>query len=393
MATPDRPTDHPLRPPTGSSEPAGTVPDATLDYPADHAPAASPPANHPLSPQDRQRIEQILQQLAQAPWEPDFRMLLRRIECAAPGLPRIARATRPADEPIRLGQAPHLHFAPAELADLQKRKGYQTPWLVGQHFGLLGPNGPMPHQFTQHVRERLMHHADPAILNFLDMFHHRLLSLFYRAWAVNQPVVWADRPHEDRFARYVGSIVGLGTKATTDTDHLPQNVKLHWAGRLACPSHHAEGLEAILATYFNVPASVLPMRGAWLRLPPSEQLDLGRNPAAARLGQTAVVGGRVWSITHAFRIRIGPVGLLRYEQFLPGGRSLSALVAWVRQYAGFELEWDLQLVLERRQVPPARLGSSTRLGFTSWLTTRTLPRDADDLALRAERYVPLTRPA
>ena len=56
----------------------------------------------------------------------------------------------------------------------------------------------------------------------------------------------------------------------------------------------------------------------------------------------------------------------------------------MRFYLCFELDWDVRLVLARREVPPLQLGRGARLGWTAWLGTRRSARDADDLCLNAE---------
>jgi type VI secretion system protein ImpH len=100
-----------------------------------------------------------------------------------------------------------------------------------------------------------------------------------------------------------------------------------------------------------------------------------------------VLGGRVWDRQSKVRLRVGPVGLAAYEAFLPGTDRLAALVDWVRLYLGFELDWDLCLVLTREEVPPLALGRGGRLGWTAWLGRRPSNEDADDLRLDAEAFV------
>ena len=87
-----------------------------------------------------------------------------------------------------------------------------------------------------------------------------------------------------------------------------------------------------------------------------------------------------------FRIVIGPMRLAEFQRFLPGSPSLRRLVDWVRNYIGDELLWDVNLVLRRDEVPPLQLGAGTQLGWTTWLSSGVLPRDADDLKLDALTY-------
>lgn len=325
-------------------------------------------------------------ELAEAPYRHDFYQTLRRLECLFIGKPRWGRALRPVDEHVRLGQDPDLSFAPAPLASFDLGTDGRPPRLQVRLFGLLGPNGPLPLHITEYARERLRNAGDPTLSRFLDVFHHRLLALFYRAWAQAQPHVWRDRPAEDRFGAYVGAFIGMSTGAFRRRDTIPDVAKFYHVGALVRHVRNAEGLAAILRHFFRVPAEIEEFVAHWLLLGPAECTSLGRE--GATLGAGAVLGSRVWDRQHKFRVRLGPLTLDQYERFLPGEAPLRALVDWVRLYSSFELDWDLRLLLKKDEVPPMILGRDGRLGWTTWLGTRQADRDADDLCLHAESFVP-----
>ena len=327
----------------------------------------------------------FFRQLEAQPYRYDFFHTLRRIECLFPTLARIGTALRPADEAIRLGQDPALTFAPATLSGFHVPPGAAAPLLQVRFFGLLGPNGPLPLHLTEFARERAQHAGDPTLVRFLDMFNHRFLELFYRAWAQAQPTVSLDRPSEDRFATYVGSLVGLGEPGLRGRDAVDDRAKLFYAGLLARHVRNRDGLAALLCGFFRLPVDVEEYVGHWMTLPVGDRSRLGSG--GARAGQGAPLGARVWDRQHTFRIRIGPLNLAQYEHFLPGGRSLPELVAWVRQYVGFELDWDVRLLLEPAQVPQSRPGRYGRLGWTSWLGKYRKAAPAADLTLDAERVL------
>jgi len=324
-------------------------------------------------------------ELAEAPYQCDFYQTLRRLECLYIDKPRWGRALRPIDERVRLGQDPDLSFAPAPIASFDAGTAGSLPRLQMRLFGLLGPNGPLPLHITEYARERLRNAGDPTLSRFLDLFHHRLLALFYRAWAQSQPHVWRDRPGDDRFAAYIGSFIGLSPAAFRQRDTIPDVAKFFHVGWLIRHVRNAEGLASILRHFFRVPAAIEEFVAHWMLLDRSEQSALGGETATLGLG--AVLGSRVWDRQHKFRIRLGPLTLDQYESFLPGETGLRKLVDWVRLYGCFELEWDVRLLLKKDEVPPLKLGRDGRLGWTSWLGTRRADRDADDLCLHAERFV------
>jgi len=78
--------------------------------------------------------------------------------------------------------------------------------------------------------------------------------------------------------------------------------------------------------------------------------------------------------------------MAEYDGFLPGGRLLARLADWVRLYVGYELAWDVRLVLKHDAVPLLRLGRGARLGWTTWLGVRKRGSDADDLCLDVEAF-------
>ena len=325
----------------------------------------------------------LLTALAEAPYAGDFYQTLRRLECFYSDKPRWGEARRPGDEPVRLGQDPDLAFAPAPIASCDV--SHQPPRLQVRLFGLLGPNGPLPIHITEYARERLRNAGDPTLSRFLDLFHHRFLALFYRAWADAQPHVNRDRPDTDHFTSYIGALIGLAPGATRNRDSVPDEAKLFHVGALARQVRNAEGLAAILRHFFRVPVQIQEFVGHWLALDERARTQLAREHAT--LGTSTVLGSRVWDRQGKFRICLGPLSLHEYESFLPGGVPLRKLVDWVRLYLSFELDWDVRLLLRKREVPPLKLGSGGRLGWTTWLGERRTDADADELCLDAEAFV------
>jgi type VI secretion system protein ImpH len=324
--------------------------------------------------------------LARAPWAFDFFQALRRIEGVSPDRPRLGKAVRPGEEPVRLSQEASVAFAPSTLSAFEEQEGGLPPRLEQRFFGLLGPNGPLPLHLTEYARDRLRHNGDRTFARFLDLFHHRLTLLFYRAWADARPTVQHDRPDEDRFAVYVGSLAGYGSPGTRRRDAVSDQAKLFFVGHLTRTARNAEGLASILEGYFDVPVRVEQFVLGWLELPPDQRTVLGgeRRPSET-LGTGSVIGERVRDVQSRFRVVMGPMDLDRFGDFLPVGRSLPRLVDWVRNYVGFEFDWEVQLVLARDEVPGVRLGRDGHLGWTAWLGTRRAATDAADLTLAPER--------
>jgi type VI secretion system protein ImpH len=324
---------------------------------------------------------ELYEALRAAPYKFDFFQALRRIDAAHPTTPRIGESARLADDPVRLGQLPSVIFAPATLASFEPGASGRPPWLRGYFFGIFGPSGALPLHLTEYARDRIRNSGDPTFARFVDVFHHRMLSLFYRAWAASQPSVNFDRWRRDRFAAYVGSFFGLGMPSLRERDAMPDLAKLHFAGRLAHQPRNAEGLRAIIADFFKLPVEIEQFIGEWVSLPRHSLCLLGLSPATGTLGSTASVGEKMHVYHHKFRIIFGPLSFADYSRLLPGGQSLERLVPIVRNYIGDEFSWDVNLILRKEEVPPLKLGEAGLLGWTTWLGTRRSQRDADDLLL------------
>lgn len=329
------------------------------------------------------RLEALLGLLKEKPYEFGFFYAMRLIDCMNRQRARLGESRKPEDDPIRLAQEPEMTFAPSTITRYEESVKRKIPRLLVRFMGLLGPNGPLPLHLTEYARTRLRPpYHDRTFAWFLDVFHHRLLSLFYRAWAMNEPTVSFDRPESDRFALYVGALAGRGLPAMRQQDAMPDSSKLYYCGLLANQARNADGLQAMVRDFFAIPTFVLEFIGEWLPLPTRHLSRLGQERSTCTLGQSAFIGLSVWSCQHKFRIVLGPLDYDEYLSFLPKGQRLHRLKALVRNYIGDELAWDVHLILQREETPATRLNGHFHLGWTSWLGKRESAGDADDLILR-----------
>jgi type VI secretion system protein ImpH len=319
--------------------------------------------------------------LQDSPYDIDFFQAVRRLECANPERPRIGLSQQPQDDPVRFCQNVSLAFAPSTLRAYYEAKNGHSARMFVNFFGLLGTNGPMPLAITEYIYDRLRNYRDGTLAAFLDIFNHRMISLFYRAWSCNQQSVSHDRREKDAFAVYTGSMFGIGTESFQGRDAVPDVAKLYYSGRLVCQTRNAEGLREILQDYFGIKVDIEQFVGQWIELPPPNRCRLGESTESGKLGSTLVVGSRYWECQQKFRIKLGPMGFSDYQRMLPKGESIRRLIAWVRNYVGDGLSWDLQLILSAKEVPHISLGKAGQLGWSTWLGSRKFERDMDSLVL------------
>jgi type VI secretion system protein ImpH len=306
---------------------------------------------------------------------------LRLLESQFAAHPRLGESRKPADDAVRLTQPPHMFFAPTDVAAMDATSGGR-PRLEQYSFGVFGPNGALPLHLTEYCYQRLRQLDDPSITDFINTFQHRLISLFYRAWANSAPATSVDRPSEDRFAMHLGALVGLGSKPALQRDAVHDYAKLHRAGRFAPHARSAESLEAILGDYFELPIEVRCFTGEWLDIPPDSVCRLGGSPECALLGASATLGSASWQCQHKFEIVVGPLSLAAFGDFLPGSRGLRELHSLVRLYTSDEWSWQVRLLLRDVEVPGVTLGKEGRLAWTTWLGEREAK--ADDVVLQGD---------
>jgi type VI secretion system protein ImpH len=285
--------------------------------------------------------------------------LLRLIECAHPNQARLGTATRPSQEPVRIGQDPDLRFSSAQVRSYEPGEATKAPRLA-LDFGLLGPEGPMPLHLTERVRGRSRHRGDRALERFLDLFHHRMASLRYRAWAASQPVIGADRRGEDRFATYVASLCGIGGSAARGDG------KLGAAALIGDRRRPATGLAALLSSAFGVAVAVESFAGQWLVAPHDALVRLGACNRSS-LGGGYVLGRRVWDRQSKFVVVLGPLDAAQRDGLLPGAPAFSRLDAWISGYVSATLDFDIALRLRYDAAPAMRLGQASRLARSTWL--------------------------
>jgi type VI secretion system protein ImpH len=336
-------------------------------------------------PSPEEGIDAAVEVLRHAPHAVDLFALLRYVEACAPHLARLGYSKTPRDDAVRLGQYPSTAFAPATIYSIEPRGSRAAPIVRVLSLGFFGPNGPLPLHITEYVRDRARNQNDPTLLDFADIFHHRLLSLFYRAWADAQPVVQMDRAGPNRFTVHVGSLSGLGFPSTRQRNSVEDNARLFATGHFVRLTRNPEGIRQVLAHYFQVPVRLHEFIRSWIDIPMEEQTRLTGASLNNHLGYGAVAGARVPDVQSRFRLDLGPMSLEKYEAFLPGERNNIRIRDWLRQYISLEFKWNAQLLLYADEVPQSQLGGQQRLGWTTWLGHRASREPARDLCLDPER--------
>lgn len=303
----------------------------------------------------------------------------------------------PGKEVARLTVPPTLSFPPSELSRLElpdeNDEDDDDPLSFGREkrtqarlgvrfFGLTGPQAVLPHVYTEHASHRARV-RDTAFRDFLDLFHHRALSLFYRGWERHHTIVPAERGDEDRIQHHLLDLVGVGTEETRKRSTLSTGSLAYYSGLLAMRTRPAIGLAQIVADYFGVAAHVDQFVGEWQPIRGGGQVNVGADDLDGQLG-AGVMGDAVYDPMAQVRLRLGPLTREQFDAFLPGGHDHEALVQLARFYADDQVGVTVQLVLARDEVPGAQLSTAgaPSLGFGTWLRAKPRQRDADDVQFK-----------
>lgn len=327
--------------------------------------------------------DSVENRLRREPWAFEFFQAVRLLERLAPEREPVGRFVTPQSEVVRFGANPSLAFPASEIQSLTAED--ETLRMSVNFMGLTGPLGVLPIYYTELIQQRLMV-RDTASRDFLDIFHHRIISLFYRAWQKHRFHTYYGRKELDRFTGHLLDLIGLGHKQLQDRQPVADHSLISYAGLLTQQPRSAVAFEHYLADYFGVPVRVEQFVGAWYRLEaPSQTCFADAERISESLGAGAVVGDEVWEPQARLRVVLGPLSLDRYLEFLPSGGAYEPLRALARFFGGDEFDFELQLVLSQKDVPVCELGAggkaAPQLGWVSWARSAPMQRDAAETIL------------
>lgn len=326
----------------------------------------------------------LQQEILEDPASFEFFQAVRVLERLLPDQAGIGGFGDPSEEVVRVGANPTISFPANEIQTLDIDTSGQLRFTVN-FMGLIGPLGVLPFYYTLLVAER-SRARDRALREFLDIFNHRSISLFYRAWEKNRFVIPYERDQKDPLTGHLRDIVGLGTKGIQDLFAVPDESLLFYTGLLGLQQRPAVGLEQLIADYFSVPVEIDQFVGGWYPLTVSTQCSLGdETSASSRLGGGAVAGDEIWDQQARVRIRIGPLSREQYDEFLPTGSAYEELRALTRFFSDDRFDFEVQLVLERNEVPGCVLDGDAdvpaQLGWGTWMRSAPFARDPDETVL------------
>jgi type VI secretion system protein ImpH len=333
-----------------------------------------------------ERYSKVELALRQEPWSFKFFQAVRLLERIMAQRAPVGRFVHPSKEIVRFAAHTSTSFPASQIQEIQWGNG--APVMVVNFMGLTGPSGVLPLYYSELIRERLRA-KDPTLIAFLNLFNHRMVSLFYQAWEKYRFTVAYERGERDRLSHHLMDLIGLGTEGLQGRQAVTDDSLLFYSGLLALHTRSASSLQYVLEDYFEVRVEVEQFVGAWHPLSTNDQCRFhNANSFSEQLAVGAVVGDEIWDQQSGVRIRLGPLTLAQYLDFLPEGTAYHPLRSLMRFFAGDEIDFQVQLVLARDEVPACELHHEPetalipQLGWTSWAKTVPMGRDPGDTILR-----------
>ncbi len=277
------------------------------------------------------------------------------------------------DETIRFRPAASLGFASADTDSIERLDSEaeeRSRYRVTVNFlGLYGAVSPLPAFYTEAIisgNEQESNRRD-----FLDLFHHRYISLLFRCFEKYRFYLRFRPGGRDQSSRWLAGLAALDGVVGEESPAVAMRERLlSCLGVLLQGSRSAPALERILTHYFNGPAfRVRQFVKRHVTIRPEQRARLGASNA--RLGQDCTLGERVPDIAGRFRLEVGPLDFPCFLRFLPEGDYHGQLREVMPFLLKDQLEHDLALGLKRDEVPRLDLGPDNpcRLGWSTWLAT------------------------
>ena len=329
----------------------------------------------------------ISEALAEAAPRASFFPLVAFLERLTAGAQPLGGEGPASEEGVRFRHDPAMIFSAGDVARVKLREERVRPGDPGSpvrqlfevtttFLGLTGAVTPLPLYVAEEIAKEA--EEENAIRrDFLDVFHHRMLSLLFRIRSRYDLGSGFTAGGEDRWSRRILALGGV--PKVPEGSRVPAWRLLRLSPLLAGRARTALGLEAFLSDVLEDElhggkVEIRQFAGAWADLDIGQRFQLGR--ANHQLGKSSALGTRVYFRAGSFTIRLGPLDEQTYRRFLPDGDLCPVVGEAVQTYLPDPLEYALELVLGKEAGVGFRLARSGggRLGRDTWLGGRDMAR-------------------
>ena len=347
-----------------------------------------------MASEGRREAASLKRLLMEQPGRFEFLQAVRLMKKIWPDREPVGGDSDPRNEVVRFSADVSPVFSISDIQDFVERDDGRPVEVQVNFMGIATPGsfGALPRRYAEEIR-KLVRDKNPALKDFLDVFNHRMISLFYRAREKNLPTLAYDRGGENAFEHTLWGLLGIGTPGLTGQLALDDEMIMGRAGLLARRPIGVSALAGLIRSIFRQPVEIEQFFPAHYPIEPDDRNRLGTSNTC--LGEDLYLGEDVTLIQSRIRIRLGPMSRRDYEEFLPHHEGFQRLADLVHFALGEELDFDVQLSLRADDVPATQLGEpsadSCRLGWSSWLGTEERGTPALDATIdprfnRGERH-------
>lgn len=282
------------------------------------------------------------------------------IELAAPDKPPLGTTDSPSTEPVRFRSRARIGFPSREIdaVEYEPDDPSAPPAVRTTFLGLYGVDARMPSYFVDEIAQN-RDGAEP-MSGFLDLFHHRVVTQYYRVWRKYRYPAGFRRGGTDEISRYLLSFAGLGIGAPEIALAVGPRKLLSMLGLAGQKTRTAEGLRGVLQHAVpDARISVEEFYPVWVRAD-------GYTPGA--LGEGCLLGRGFYDRANAVRVVITPQTHESVLGLMPGRTNHRELMALLRFYLGYEAKAHLEMHVSVELMPAQQLNSDqVRLGYTTQL--------------------------
>jgi len=296
------------------------------------------------------------------------------------------KSLSPVADPVHFSVRPGFSFPASDIQNVEHDDDGRPPRMRVNFMGLIGPKGVLPDWYNTHAQNQ-NYRKDYGFTDFLDIFHHRLISLFYLAWKKYRLAENYQVDGSDPLSVIVASLAGISEREqTVDPDFylFARKRLVHFCGLVARNVPTTGAIESIVGHTVGAPVRVEQFVERLIPIHAHDRTRLGSQNSA--LSKDALCGRHIRDVSSFFRVYIGPMSWKRYLVFAPRSRNLFMVKQLIAYLAGIEYEFEVRLIIRGRQFPALGLGSTQQspvLGRTI-LMQRPDRLHSKDVVVRAD---------
>ena len=274
---------------------------------------------------------------------------------------------------LRFKNSLSMSFPASEIERLTLDDNEQVT-LIPAFMRFLGVAGTLPLHHSERIAAYRLSSKDAGVSAFLDIFSHRMLTLYYQAWEKYRLESTLQTQARDAQLPLLMALAGVQRDAlpsSAEPDAVTQDAAAWYAGLLRCRPVSAQAIGPALAEYCGVPVALQQFVGSWDYLEKNRRSLLGGVNFV--LARGATLGLRLWRHDRRVCLHIGPLDPAGLQRFLPRSAGAAALAKMLALFGVPDLQYEVRLILSPPCITPLLLSANPaerrRLGWTTFLQT------------------------